>query len=79
MAHIGSKVFRLGCKSQALRLNGDEGIGVMENNCDQTEFEAFGFEISDEALEIAAANSADKASAKITMFYCTALYLCPGP
>lgn len=51
----------------------------MENNCDQIEFEAFGSEISDEALEIAAANSADKASAKITMFYCTALYLCPGP
>jgi hypothetical protein len=51
----------------------------MENNCDQTEFVAFGFEISDEALEIAAANSADKASANITMYYCTALYFCPGP
>jgi hypothetical protein len=51
----------------------------MENNCDQTEFVAFGFEISDEALEIAAANRADKAAANITMYYCTALYFCPGP
>jgi hypothetical protein len=51
----------------------------MENNCDHTDFGAFGSEISDEALEIAAANSADQASANITMFYCTALYFCPGP
>jgi hypothetical protein len=51
----------------------------MENNCDQTEFGAFGSEISDEALEIAATNSADKAWANITMYYCTALYFCPGP
>lgn len=51
----------------------------MENNCDQTELVAFGFEISDEALEIAAASSADKALANITMYYCTALYFCPGP
>ena len=66
-------------KSQALRFADDEGIGAMENNCDQTEFVAFGFEISDEALEIAAASSADKALANITMYYCTALYFCPGP
>jgi hypothetical protein len=62
-----------------LRFTDDEGIGAMENNCDQTEFGAFGSDISDEALEIAAANSADKASANITMYYCTALYFCPGP
>jgi hypothetical protein len=51
----------------------------MENNCDQTEFVAFWSSISDEALEIAAANRADKAAANITMYYCTALYFCPGP
>ena len=51
----------------------------MENNCNQTELDAFAAEISDDALETAADNSADKASARITMFYCTALYLCPGP
>jgi len=66
------------CKSQALRFD-DEGIGAMENNCDQTELGAFGSEISDEALEIAAANSADKAWANIIMYYCAALYFCPGP
>jgi hypothetical protein len=49
----------------------------MENNCDQTEFVVFGPDISDESLEIAAANSADKAAANITMYYCT-LYFLPG-
>jgi hypothetical protein len=74
-----SMSFAYKCKSQALQFTDDEGIGAMENNCDHTDFGAFGSEISDEALEIAAANSADKAWANITMYYCTALYFCPGP
>jgi hypothetical protein len=34
--------------------------------------------ISDEALEAAAGTGSDRA-AKYTLFYCTALDLCPGP
>ena len=50
----------------------------MENNCDQTEFGAFGSESSDEALEIAATNSADKAWANITMYYLHGAIFLPG-
>jgi hypothetical protein len=49
----------------------------MENNCDQAELAPFDYEISDESLEIAAASDADKSN--ITLWYCTALYFCPGP
>jgi hypothetical protein len=36
------------------------------------------YDISDEALETAAAIEPDKPS-NITMYFCTALYFCPGP
>ncbi|MFZ3248729.1 MAG: hypothetical protein WCF66_24695 [Pseudolabrys sp.] len=40
--------------------------------------EVFGCEVSDEALETAAGTESNKAS-NYTLFYCTALDLCPGP
>jgi hypothetical protein len=42
---------------------------------DQTE-EILSYEISDEALESAAGT---KRAARCTLYYCTALDLCPGP
>jgi hypothetical protein len=44
---------------------------------DQTE-EIFSCEVSDEALEVAA-GIGDKIAGQYTLFYCTALDLCPGP
>ena len=38
----------------------------------------FSYEVSDEALE-AAADSRNEMAARYTLFYCTALDLCPGP
>ena len=43
---------------------------------DQTEEEILAHQISDEALEIAAGS---KTAANYTLFFCTALDLCPGP
>ena len=40
--------------------------------------EIFSYEVSDEALE-AAAGAGNKMAASYTLFYCTALDLCPGP
>ncbi|MFZ0064639.1 MAG: hypothetical protein WAK90_00570 [Pseudolabrys sp.] len=48
---------------------------MSDTTLDQSE-EIFCYEISDEALEIAA--GANRA-ANYTFFYCTALDLCPGP
>jgi len=52
----------------------------MGKNCalDQADLEMLCCEISDEALEIAAAPGHEEAIGNITLF-CTALYLCPGP
>jgi hypothetical protein len=44
---------------------------------DQTEDEMIVYEVSDEILE--AAGSMDSKGANYTLFYCTALDLCPGP
>jgi hypothetical protein len=52
---------------------GDTTIGL-----DQTEEEVFAYEVSDEALETAAGTGSGKA-ANYTLYYCTALNLCPGP
>jgi len=43
----------------------------------QTEEEMFAYEVSDEVLE-SAADTGSK-GANYTLFYCTALDLCPGP
>jgi len=45
---------------------------------EQTEEEVLAFKVSDEALESAAGTGSEKA-ANYTLFYCTALDLCPGP
>jgi len=52
----------------------------MGNNCslDQVELEVLCYEFSNEALEIAATGGG-KVVGNITLYYCTALYLCPGP
>jgi hypothetical protein len=44
---------------------------------DQTEEEMMAYEVSDEVLETAAV--AGSKGANYTLFYCTALDLCPGP
>lgn len=45
---------------------------------DQTEERMLAYEVSDEALESAAGTASDKA-ANYTLYFCTALDLCPGP
>jgi hypothetical protein len=45
---------------------------------DQTEQEMFTYEVSDEALESATGTGNEKAG-NYTLWYCTALNLCPGP
>ena len=45
---------------------------------DQTEEEMLAFEVSDETLETAAGTGSEKAG-NYTLWYCTALNLCPGP
>jgi hypothetical protein len=56
-----------------------KGYNVMSASIglDQIE-EIFSCEVSDEALE-AAAGIGDKIAGQYTLFYCTALDLCPGP
>ena len=44
----------------------------------QTEEELLSYEVSDEALETAAGTGCEKAG-NYTLYYCTALHLCPGP
>ena len=44
---------------------------------DQTEEEMLKYEVSDEALETAATPS--ETAGNYTLYYCTALQLCPGP
>ncbi len=44
----------------------------------QTDDDMLIYEVSDEALEAAAGTSGEKAG-RYTLFYCTALDLCPGP
>jgi hypothetical protein len=60
---------------------GDERVRDMGNNCslDQVEFEVFCYEFSDDVLEDEAATGGGKVVGNITLYYCTALYLCPGP
>ena len=45
---------------------------------DQTEREMLAYEVADEALESAAGTKRQNAG-NYTLFYCTALDLCPGP
>ena len=45
---------------------------------DRPEEEILTYEVSDEALETAAGTGTAKA-ANYTLYYCTALHLCPGP
>ena len=45
---------------------------------DQTEEEMLTYEVPDEALEAAAGTRNEKAG-NYTLYYCTALHLCPGP
>ena len=51
----------------------DTGIGL-----DETEEEMLAYEVSDEALETAAGAGSEKAG-NYTLYFCTALDLCPGP
>jgi len=52
----------------------------MKNNyaIDQAELEMLSDEFADETLEVAAVAGCEKVG-KITLYYCTALYFCPGP
>ena len=45
---------------------------------EQTEEQILTFDVSDEALESAAGMASDKAG-NYTLYFCTALDLCPGP
>jgi hypothetical protein len=45
---------------------------------DQTEEEMLVYEVSDETLETAAGTGSEKAG-NYTLYFCTALSLCPGP
>ena len=45
---------------------------------DQTEEEMLTYEVSDEALESATGTGNEKAG-NYTLYFCTALDLCPGP
>jgi hypothetical protein len=45
---------------------------------DQTEEEMLAYEVSDETLETAAGTRSEKAG-NYTLYFCTALSLCPGP
>ena len=45
---------------------------------EQTEEEMLDYEVSDETLETAAGTGSEKA-VNYTLYYCTALHLCPGP
>ena len=53
---------------------------MMKNNCaiDQAELETLSGEFADEAFEIAALAGSENVG-NITLYYCTALYFCPGP
>ena len=53
-----------------------EGIVHIDAEIPDQAEEILSYEISDEALESAAGN---KRAATYTLFYCTALDLCPGP
>jgi hypothetical protein len=46
------------------------------DRADQTEEMILAYEVSDEALETAAGNAI---AGHLTLYYCTALYFCPGP
>jgi hypothetical protein len=45
---------------------------------DQTEEEMLAYEVSDEALETAA-GTGNEIAGRYTLYFCTALDLCPGP
>ena len=45
---------------------------------DQTEEEMLAYEVSDATLETAASTASEKAG-NYTLYFCTALSLCPGP
>ena len=45
---------------------------------DQNEEESLTYEVSDEALEVAACTEREKANT-FTQWICTAIYFCPGP
>jgi len=56
---------------------GDPAMSNTAITCHQTEEEMIAYEVSDEVLE-SAADTGSK-GANYTLFYCTALDLCPGP
>jgi len=53
-------------------------MGLITIGLSQTEEVILAFEISDETLEAAAGADCDNMG-KYTLYYCTALDLCPGP
>jgi hypothetical protein len=64
-------------RAAAYRGLGDIAMSDTAITLDKTEEEMIAHEVSDEALETAAV--AGSKGAHYTLFYCTALDLCPGP
>jgi hypothetical protein len=58
-------------------MRGEQAMNNVTIGLEQTEEEVLAFKVSDEALESAAGTGSEKAN--YTLFYCTALDLCPGP
>jgi DNA-binding PucR family transcriptional regulator len=64
-------------RAAAYRGLGDIAMTDTTITLDQTEEEMMAYEVSDETLETAAGTGSK--GANYTLFYCTALDLCPGP
>jgi hypothetical protein len=57
---------------------GDQAMNDMTIGLEQTEEEMLIYEVSDEALESATGTGNEEAG-NYTLYFCTALDLCPGP
>jgi hypothetical protein len=57
---------------------GDQAMNDMTIGLEQTEEEMLTYEVSDEALESATGTGNEKAG-NYTLYFCTALDLCPSP
>jgi len=64
---------------ECTREHGDQAVSDDTTiRLDQTEDELLAYDTSDEALESAAGTGGEKAG-NYTLYFCTALDLCPGP
>jgi hypothetical protein len=57
---------------------GTQAMNDMTTGIGQTDEERLTYEVSDEALETAAGKGSGRAG-NYTLYFCTALDLCPGP